>query len=378
MQPTGCQPIYIMDQKECDIVEDATGFEALYKSMNKCKCGVMWKTSVANYCLHDLERTLKLEEDLKEGKYKPGEPMTFMVTHPKPRQILSIGFRDRVYQRSLNDEIVYPALTKSLIYDNAACQKDKGTDFARERLKKFLHRFYRKHGQKGHVLQMDIKGYYPNMQHDVAKKKFRKHLDDWTYDCACRILDQQYAGEVGFNPGSQIIQIAGIAVLDEIDHYIKERLRVKLYIRYMDDMIVIAEDREYLERCREAVAGELAKMGFRLHETKTRIYPLKDGIKFLGFYFRLTDTGKVLQILDPEKIKAERKKLRRLIHRAKRGIIGPEKVYQCLESWEAHAKKGNNFKVIQKMRKFARETWKEDLNVDGTGQDRQTYPGEES
>ena len=146
-----------MEPKECDI-ESAIGFEALYNSMNKCKCGVMWKTSVANYCLHDLERTLKLEEDLKTGEYKPGKPMTFMVTHPKPRQILSIGFRDRVYQRSLNDVIIYPAMTQSLIYDNAACQKGKGTDFARERLKEFIRRFYRKHGRDGWVLQMDVKG----------------------------------------------------------------------------------------------------------------------------------------------------------------------------------------------------------------------------
>lgn len=111
--------------------EDIIGFEALFESMQKCKKGVMWKGSAAHYVLNGLEETLKLEKQLKTGTYKARQTTKFRVTYPKPRDIVSICFRDRVYQRSLNDNAIYPAMTKSFIQHNCACQKDKGTDYAR-------------------------------------------------------------------------------------------------------------------------------------------------------------------------------------------------------------------------------------------------------
>ena len=114
-----------------------------------------------------------LSEQLQNGTYKPSPPKQFTINYPKPREIASITFRDRVYQRSLNDNVVYPIMSKGFIYDNFACQKGKGTDAARDRIKQFLHEFYRKHGVDGWVLQIDIKGYYPNMQHSVVEEVFR-------------------------------------------------------------------------------------------------------------------------------------------------------------------------------------------------------------
>lgn len=98
----------------------------------------MWKDSVAHYVLNGIESTLQLEEDLKSGAYKARPPITFKITSPKEREIVSIAFRDRVYQRSLNDNVVYPAMSRSFIRDNCACQSNKGTDYARERLKCFI------------------------------------------------------------------------------------------------------------------------------------------------------------------------------------------------------------------------------------------------
>lgn len=211
--------------------EDIIGFEALFESMQKCKKGVMWKGSAAHYVLNGLEETLKLEKQLKTGTYKARQTTKFRVTYPKPRDIVSICFRDRVYQRSLNDNAIYPAMTKSFIQHNCACQKDKGTDYARAVLDEFLHRHYRKYGRAGGVLQVDVHGYYPNMKHQVAKDKFKKHLEPDIYKRAEAVLEDQYEGDVGYNPGSQMIQIAGISVLDELDHFIKEQLGIKRYLR---------------------------------------------------------------------------------------------------------------------------------------------------
>lgn len=229
-----------------EIAENVIGFEPLLDSMYKCKKGVIWKDSVAHYYLNGIEETLKLEKQLREGTYKARKPVCFKVTHPKERDIVSISFRDRVYQRSLNDNAIYPQMSKGFIYDNMACQKGKGTDKARNRLKAFLQKYYRKHGTDGYVLQCDISGYYPNMKHEVALETFKKKLDGWTYEKTETVLNEQYDGDTGYNPGSQMVQIAGISVLDELDHYIKEVLRIKYYIRYMDDFILIHESEEYL------------------------------------------------------------------------------------------------------------------------------------
>lgn len=339
-------------------MEEIIGFEALYESAMKCKKGVIWKDSVAHYILNIIEETIKLEEQLKSGTYRPRPLKPFTVDScGKKRVVMGVAFRDRVYQRSLNDNAIYPAMVKGFIYDNGACQKNKGTNFSRDRLACFLHRYYRKHGTEGYVLQCDIKGYYPNMRHDVVEQVFKKRLEPEVYARACEIMRQQYLGDVGFLPGSQMIQIAGISVLDGLDHFIKERLRIKHYIRYMDDFILIHEDKGYLEKCREEIAKQLEPMGFELHPKKTRIYPLAEGIKFLGFIFRLTDSGKVVRTVLSKNVKNYRRKLFKLVKLAKNGVISKEKVDECYRSWRAHAEKGNSYRLLKRMDAYYKSLW---------------------
>ena len=192
---------------------DAADVHTPERLPTRCRCqkGVIWKDSVAHFVLNSPEEITKLERELKEGTYRPRKPKMFTITSPKPREISSIPFRDRVYQRSLNDNILYPTMTRSFIYDNWACQKGKGADRARTRLKEFLRRHYRKHGTEGYIAQFDIKGYYPNMSHAYIEEMFRKKLDPEIFEMVLGVLRHQYGGDKGYNPGSQMIQIAGIS-----------------------------------------------------------------------------------------------------------------------------------------------------------------------
>ena len=338
-------------------IEDIIGFEALWDSMMKCKRGVIWKDSVAGFCLDAIRQVSHLYDELVDGIYKERPHKYFTIRYPKERAIMSISFRDRVYQRSLNDVGIYPAMSKSFIYDNAACQKGKGADFARNRFKCHLQRYYRKHGADGYVLKMDVRGYYPNMRHDVAKETFKRRLAPEVYQRAEAILDS-FPGEVGFNPGSQIIQIAGISVLDGIDHYIKERLRIRHYLRYMDDMLIVGNNRSELEQIWKDVDKRLQEIGFELHPTKTRIIPIRDGIMFLGFEYRLTETGKVIMNIDPTRVKAIRRKLYRMVKKAKVGLLTRAKVDESYQSWRSHAAKGNSWKLLKRMDTYYNELWR--------------------
>lgn len=341
-----------------DQFEDVIDFEHLYASMQKCKVGVLWKDSVASFYMHGIERVIRLERDLKNGTYKAKPPKSFMIYLPKKRNIVSICFRDRVYQRALNDYAIYPAMTKSFIYDNWACQKGKGTDAARDRLKEFMHRFYRKHGAEGYFLKIDIKGYYPNMSHKAVEGLFKEKLRPDVYKRTVRILREQYSGDKGYNPGSQLIQIAGISLLDRTDHFIKEQLRIKYYLRYMDDFVLIHQDRDFLAESLSQIESELAKVGCTINRQKTTITTLKSGISFLGFRYRLTDTGKVLMLISSDNIRLERRRLRHMARKVRRGDSTKEKADEMYSAWKAHASKGNTHKVMQRMERFYNNLWR--------------------
>lgn len=339
--------------------EAIIGYDALYDSMERCARSVSWKASVAHFVLNAPEEVLKLETQLKDGSYKPRPPKHFTVTSPKPREISSIAFRDRVYQRSLNDNTLYPAMTKSFVYDNWACQKGKGTDGARNRLAEFLRQCYRKHGANGYIAQFDIRGYYPNMDHAYIEGLFRARLTPETFRRVADVLHHQYPGEKGYNPGSQMIQIAGISALDKLDHYVKEQLHIRWYIRYMDDFILIHQDRAYLEKCRARIVAKLAECRFEINEDKTRIFPISDGILFLGFRFRMTSTGKVLAHIKPQNVKAKRKNLRRLVDKSRSGQLPRASVDESYRSWRDHAAKGNSYKLLRRMDRYYKQLWED-------------------
>lgn len=325
----------------------------------KCKRGVVWKPSTKHYNLNAVEETHRMDRKIDDGTWKTGKPRQIQIMYPKKRDGLSISFKDRVYQRSINDNVLYPNVSRSFIIDNCACQKGKGIDFARSRLKKHLWNHYCHYGTDGYILQIDIHGYYPNMRHDVVKAKFRRYLPDEAYDAVCEVLDTQYVGDIGYNPGSQMVQIAGISLLDDLDHYCKERLHAKHYIRYMDDITVIHQDFETLQSVMQSIEVELNKIGFVLNKEKTHITPLSEGFTFLGFEYRITSTGKVIMTLNSANVRHERRKLRRLVSLAKQGKITRGKADECFRSWIANASKGNSYHLITRMRDYYNSLWRE-------------------
>lgn len=325
--------------------------------MRKCTTGVLWKDSVAGYRLNAIERTYNLENALEQGTYKPKPVVHFRITSPKPREIASVAFRDRVYQRSLNDNAIYPQMVNSFILGNCACQKGKGTDYARRLLEKQLHEYYRKFGRNGYVAQFDIHGYYPNMCHQITEEKFKSKLNEDNYEKVIKILHEQYDGDKGYMPGSQLIQIAGVSLLDNFDHFCKEQLHAHFYLRYMDDFMIISNNKEYLKYCFQKIESLLDELGFELNRKKSKIYPLTDGINFLGFTYKFAETGKVLKLIRSENVKQQRLKLCRLVNKSKKGLIPKEKVDESYESWKAHARYGNSYNLLKRMDKYYESLW---------------------
>lgn len=342
-------------------IERICNFEELYKAMYKCKKDVMWKDSVAGFVKNGLVNCYKLHDQLKSGSYKIDKYSYFTISEPKVRDIVSTRMKDRVFQRSMCDNYLYTQLTKGLIYDNCACQIDKGTDFAMDRMSCHLQRFFRKHKLDGYVLQCDIANYFGSTQHEVAKKIVIDRVDnDWVKDHVFKIIDSFGTKEsptMGMGLGSQVTQLVQLAIMDDVDHFIKENLKIKQYIRYMDDFVLIHHDKEYLQECKGLIAAKLSDLGLRLNQKKTQIYPINRGIKFLGFRFMLTDTGKVIRKLNKENISRERRKLRKLKGLVDKGILTKKDVNECYQSWKSHANKGNTYQLVRQMDQFYKELW---------------------
>ena len=295
---------------------------------------------------------LRMSTALALGTWVNGRPQEILILYPKKRPGLSIKFPDRVYQRSINDNVLYPEMVRHFIAGNCACQKGKGPDYARMLLKKYLWNFYANYGLDGYILQIDISGYYPNMRHDKVKECFREYIPWDVEQHIEEVLDQQYVGDVGYNPGSQMVQIAGISLLNHLDHHIKEDLRRRYYLRYMDDFTIIGRTAEELQVVLDDIKIWLADLGFSVSEKKTHIQPLSERFRFLGFDYRMTETGKIIMTVNPESVKHERKKLFRLNMLAAQDEITYDKVDECLNSYVAHLEHGNSDNLIVRLREY--------------------------
>ena len=346
----------------------------MYDGLQKCKKGVRWKEGVAVYESNALRNTYNLRQELINGTYELKPYHYFVVTDPKRREVMATSIRDRQFQRSLCDTYLYDAITHGFIRDNFACQTGRGMSDALDRMEVHMRRFYHEAGgNHGYVLKCDIHHFFAETDHDVAKAAVRKRVDDDdAYNAVCQIIDS--FGEKGIGLGSQVSQLIELSVLDDMDHYIKERLGVKHYLRYMDDFILFSETKDELRGWLSEIEAHLTGKGLSLNK-KTAIFPIAQGVIFLHWRFRLTDTGKVVAKLSKESISRERRKLKRMKKLVDAGERDIADAARSFLSWAASAerqyakrnaakrktgrivRKGYNGEYVERMRAYFKELY---------------------
>ena len=334
-------------------------FNNLYQSYLDARKGKRWKMAVVRYEVNALENTMFLHYMLTSKKYRPSPYNTFLIHEPKERVIMYNGFKDKIVQHSLCDYVLGPALSKSFIYDNYASQEGKGTHFGLDRLKYFMQRYYRQNGPAGWVLKCDITKYFYRINHDVLKSQLRRLIHDpdvlWLLDL---IIDSTEGP--GIPIGNHTSQWFAVLYLSGMDHMIKERLGIKFYGRYMDDFYLIHQDKDYLIYCLEEIKKYLVPLGLELNH-KTAIFPLSQGIDFLGFRTYMTDSGKVVRKIrrdSKNRIRRKLKKFRRLLDE---GRITFDTVVQSYSSWTGHAGHGNSHHLIRQTDELFFDLFKKEL-----------------
>lgn len=320
-------------------INEQNFYEEIFKSMLKRKNGVMWKPSVKMWVLHGAENCRKLIEQIQTNTYESRKPISKQIYYPKRREVKAIPFRDRIWQGYLNDKFIYSAMTKSFIYANMASQLNKGTDKARDLLRKYLWNFYTHYKTDGYILHIDIYHYYQSIDKDIALNLFRQKLPYNIYKYVEEILNTQY--QECFYAGSQMIQILGIAYLDKLDHFIKENLHIRYYIRYQDDFILIHYDKHYLEFCQNKIREELQKLKLEFNEKKTFVSSFNKPILWLGFLYTLHENGKIYMRVNPKRIKEIRRRLKK----------HPE----SLEHYKSFILKGKSYKLYVRLEELCQQ-----------------------
>ena len=199
----------------------------------------------------------------------------------------------------------------------------------------------------GWILKGDISKYFYSIRHDVLKTLIREKITDpdvlWLIDL---IIDST-EGNVGIPIGNQTSQLFALLYLDGLDHFVKEKLGIKYYGRYMDDFFLIHHDKAYLQECRKQIGAFVQARGLSLN-AKTNIFPLKHGVDFLGFHTYLTESGAVIRKVRRRSKNNMKRKLKKLAALHAAGRIDGKTVEQSYQSWRGHAEKGNSYHLIRR------------------------------
>lgn len=340
--------------------EKLTDMNALYHAFEQSKSGVDWKCSIQRYEANVLPEILKLHRELENGTYKQKSFYEFdAYERGKRRHIKSLHISDRVVQRALCDEILSPSLQKYLIYDNGASVKGKGIEFSRNRLRAHLQKYYRKHGNKGYILLIDFKKFFDSIPHDKVLAEVAKHIDDERVMDLLTRMTASFGDGRSLGIGSQISQVMGVYYPTRIDNYCKIVKGCKYYGRYMDDLYIIHEDKEFLKSLLVEIRNIANELGLTISEHKTQICRIDKGFVYLKMFHFVTETGKIVRKPCKANTTRERRKLKKL----KDKDIPVKDILDSYKSWRGSVAKYQSRRVVQNMDKLFMELYGIDRSV---------------
>lgn len=215
---------------------------------------------------------------LLNKSYRPGPYNVFTIYEPKERRIVSQNIQDKIVNHLVARFILYPVLIPRLINENIASRPNLGTRRGYELHKKFRMTCNAKF-KNYYILKCDVSKFFASIDHDILKQKLTRVIKDKdALDILYKIIDND---EQGLSIGSMTSQTFAIFYLNDLDHFIKEVLKIKYYVRYQDDFLLFHQSKEYLKYCLSEIKKFLEKEKLSLN-SKTRIYKNTDNFIFLG------------------------------------------------------------------------------------------------
>lgn len=339
-----------------DLYKQIYSFRNLELAYRKARKGKRNKRSVREFGFNLEQNLLQLKQELETLSYKPMPLRQFVIRDPKTRLISASHFRDRVVHHALCN-IIQPILEKTFIYDSHASQVDKGTSRAIERFDIFKRRLSKngrqvnntKHGNMviGYVLKADIKHFFDSVDHEVLIGILRRKIkDENTLILIKKILENHKTNQKGKGMplGNLTSQFFANVYLNELDYFVKHDLKIKYYIRYVDDFVLFGRSKEPLECLKIKLQEFLQKLKLELHQGKSKIRPLHKGICFLGF--RIFYNYKLMKKGSIRKMEG---KIQQMQFQYSKGEISFEDLVNSLVSFIGYTKQANTYKLRKKL-----------------------------
>lgn len=286
---------------------------------------------------------IALERELQDGRYRPGAYHYFTIHEPKERVVAAAPFRDRVVHHALV-RVLEPIFEPRFIEDSYACRPGRGTHAGMRRALHFAKHF-------PFALKCDIRRYFPSIDQGLLRDKIARvvadrrvmELIDLILASHVERVDQVWptVGDLfavaerrrGLPIGNLTSQFFANIFLDRFDHFVKQELRVKGYVRYVDDFLLFGESRAQVrnwgQACREFLAGERLE----IHPDKYRLIPTADGVDFCGFVVRADGRVRVRSA----NARRFRRKFLAMRREVRAGRLDPAELTTSVRAWVAHA-----------------------------------------
>ncbi|HUS50800.1 MAG TPA: reverse transcriptase/maturase family protein [Candidatus Paceibacterota bacterium] len=338
-----------------NLYSNLCSYDNLLSAFQKARKGKSKKVYVINF-ERNLNNNLKvLQEDLIKKTYYPSNLKKFIIRDPKTRTIHSSIFRDRIVHHAIVN-ILSPIYEKIFIYDSFASRKNKGSHKAIKRFEYFIRKVssngqlvknsFNNNSIKGYVLKADFRRYFDSINHKVLIKILRRKINDenliWLVN---RVLSNfEINMGIGMPLGNYTSQFFANVYLNELDYYIKNILKAKYYIRYVDDFVILHKNKKRLEYYLKHINNFIPCLKIELHPEKTEIHSLKNGITFLGYRIFYH-----CRLLRKRNIKYFKKRFERNKVLLKNNEITEEQFESRIHGWMGYSKFGNSFNLNKKL-----------------------------
>lgn len=318
-----------------NVFEKIISLENLFAAWDKFQSGKKKKRDVCEFEWELEKNIFQLHRDLKNKTYKHGAYTSFYIQDPKQRHIHKAAVRDRVLHHAVFS-VLNPIFEPTFIAHSLSCRVGKGTHKGVEILDKTTKTVSRNTYKSCFALKCDIKKFFETVDHAILMTLLAKRIKDadamWILGEIVGGFKSEYSNlfhAKGLPIGNLTSQLFANIYLNEFDQFVKHRLKIKNYVRYTDDFVIVSYDKSFLENLIEPIRKFLRDtLALELHPRKVTIRKLHWGIDFLGYivlpHHRLLRTKTKQRIL---------RKLRKRVSEYKNGIITKQTLEQSLRSY---------------------------------------------
>lgn len=320
-------------------------FEKFLSAHKRAKKHKKYKAEVINFELNLENNITNLMNSIKNNTYSLGKYYSFKVYEPKERNINALPYRDRIVHQWYIEEFIKPYIIPKFINTSFACLTNRGTHKAVDYLQKQLQIYSQKY-EKFWILKCDIKGFFYNIDQTILMNIMKNYISDKKLLDFTNLLitGNKRIPEIGIPIGNLTSQYFANIYLNQLDIFIKHDLKIPVYVRYMDDFIMLVKTKKEAKDLKEKIIVFL-KNNLKLElNAKSRYYPVSMGVDFCGY--RIFPTHRLLRNNSKKKIK---KKVKQWNYEYKQNNLDYYKTLQSINSWKAHISHCNSYKLKQKI-----------------------------